>query len=202
MKRIFLAMTLIGAFIFASGCGGAQQQAPWVKGPMPADGNFDGVYQSDFGRLELTVSGESVTGLYEADQHFGRVEGAIEDNLLRFTWTQWNEDMQGKLRKTQGDGVFQYTIEEVQTATKVKYYHHLEGWWGYGKDQMSNRWNASKLTRGKKRLKPREEAGGEEGGEEGYGSVGFESGDEESAGGAAEPEEEEEDEGGGLDDVF
>ena len=46
----------LGLFVLAGiviGCGGAQKgPAKYQKGPMPPDGNFDGVYQSDFGRLE------------------------------------------------------------------------------------------------------------------------------------------------------
>ncbi|MCP4676617.1 MAG: hypothetical protein GY854_14110 [Deltaproteobacteria bacterium] len=205
MKRIsLLAISLFLVWCLA-GCGGSQtQEVRWIKGSMPASGNFDGVYQSDFGRLELTANGATVVGLYESDQHYGRVEGKIEGNLLLFNWTQWNEEMRGKVRKTSGEGVFQYVIEEVPIGNKTKEYHRLEGWWGYDDGDLTNRWNGPKLSsRAKKRLKPHEESASS-GGDDGYNtSVGFDDSQEEpSGGGSHEEEEEEEDEGGGLDDVF
>ncbi len=206
MKRAsFTAILLTWVWVVA-GCAGAQkEEIKWVKGPMPQDGNFDGVYQSDFGRLELTASGNDISGLYESDNYYGRIEGQIKENLLFFNWTQWNQEMRGKTRKTQGEGVFQYVIEEVPIGTsgKTKLYHKLEGWWGYDDAKISNRWNAAKLSnRAKKRLKPQdaEAAGMDEGGYEA--SVGFDSSGESSGGGGEEEPEEEEEESGSLDDVF
>ncbi len=205
MKRISLTISLFFVWCLA-GCGGGQsQEVRWIKGSMPESGNFDGVYQSDFGRLELTANGGTAVGLYESDQHHGRIEGKIEGNLLFFNWTQWNEEMRGKVRKTSGEGVFQYVIEEVPMGNKTKEYHRLEGWWGYDKGEFTNRWNGPKLSsRAKKRLKPREKSASDGGDPEYNTSVGFGDSQQEesSSGGSYEEEEEEEDEGGGLDDVF
>lgn len=129
------------------GCGGGQAKGRLVAGPMPTNGNFDGVYQSDFGRLELTVQGNMVVGLYEGDTHNGRIEGQMSGDLLSFSWVQWSEDMQGKKRESSGRGMFKYVIEQVTIAGgKTKESHRLQGTWGYGQDDSSNAWNAYKQS--------------------------------------------------------
>jgi hypothetical protein len=172
---------------------------------MPADGNFDGVYQSDFGRLELTVQGETVVGLYENDNYNGRIQGEVNDNLLEFTWTQWNLEMRGKVRETNGKGVFQYVIDEIPVGATTKQYHRIEGWWGYPDGDLVNRWNGSKLSnRAKKRLEPFvPEAGEMDEGSSYDSSAGFE--DAEAPTGGDEPseqEDEEEEDEGSIDDIF
>ncbi len=156
MKKI----VLIGALILLCGlglaCGGAQKAMTLSSGPMPEGGNFDGVYQSDFGWLELTVSGDVVHGLYEDEKHSGKLEGKIDGSLLHFSWTQWTEDMQGRTREISGHGTFKYVMEKVETSFKPKTVHRLKGIWGYGNDPMVNIWNAYRLSnRTKKRLQPR-----------------------------------------------
>lgn len=189
----------------AAACGGAQVADPAVApGPMPASGDFDGVFHSDFGRMELTREGQKIVGLYEGDAHHGRIEGSIEGRLLHFQWTQWDERVGGKQRASTGSGIFAYTVELEQAGSKTKEVHRLEGRWGYGTDTGPNRWNAYKLSkRSKKRLKPHEE---EEGAMDAdYGSsAGFQEDDEEATeevefGGGDEDEEEEDD---SLDDLF
>jgi hypothetical protein len=94
-----------------------------------------------------------VTGLYEGDEHSGRLEGTVKDNLLSFEWRQWNYEMRGKVRETRGKGVFQYIVE-THESTKTKEYTRLAGWWGYARNKMDNRWNAVKLSkRSQKKLK-------------------------------------------------
>ncbi len=156
MKKIIWT---IGLFIFAllTGCGGSKD-ALWTKAPMHPEGNFDGVYQSDFGRLELTASpgSKDVTGLFEKNDKYGRIEGRIKGNLLFFTWTQWDEGMRGKPRETHGRGVFQYIVDEnTVSGGQIKYTHWMKGFWAYEKAEPSNPWNAYKLSKkAKKQLKP------------------------------------------------
>jgi len=146
------------AVLFALGCGGAQtptsvQIAP---SPMPEGGNFDGVFQSPaYGRMEFTVQGANVVGLYEGERHYGKIEGTINGNVLNFTWTQWKQDLQGKERTSTGHGYFRYGIEEEKTSTSSKQVHRIAGEWGYGADNAGNPWKAIKLTgRAQKQLKP------------------------------------------------
>ena len=161
MKKAWYSSILLAIIVCLVGCGGAGK-GPWQKGPMPASGDFDGVYQSDFGRLELTVSGNDVVGLFEDDQHYGRIEGKLNGNLLVFSWTQWSEKMQGKVQESSGEGVFQYIVEQVPTTNKTKEYHRLDGWYGYDDGAKTNRWNAAKMSsRVKKRLTQRSPASSE-----------------------------------------
>lgn len=182
MRKQYWMLGLIIS-IFAAGCGGANKEALYTKGPMPYDGNFDGVYQSDFGRLELTVeSGDHVVGLYEKNDVYGRLEGEIHNNLLMFSWTQWNVEMRGKIRETKGRGVFQYMVDEAEGNSNPR--HWMNGFWGYNKDAPTNPWKAYKLgAKAKKKLvgfnpstytgseeeEEEDNAGGFEGGEGGGG---------------------------------
>jgi hypothetical protein len=178
-------------------------------GKMPPGGHFDGVFQSPaYGRMEFTVNGAEAVGLYEGERHFGRIEGQINGNLMKFHWTQWKEDLQGKVRKSTGRGYFKYVIEQEGGATSTRDVHRLKGEWGYGEAEVGNLWGAVKLSvRAKKRLKPRSpevEAGMAD--DEEYGASGFDTGAEEETAPAVEmsdpDEEEEEEEAGGVDDLF
>ncbi len=157
MKRNAWTLCLVILAMVILGCGASKKEALWQRGPMHFDGNFDGVYQSEYGRLELTVEGgDKVVGLFEKDDKYGRIEGEIKDNLLFFTWTQWDEGMKGKARETSGRGVFQYMVDEYATSGgKQKFRHWLRGYWGYGRNDPSNLWEAYKLSdKAKKKLQP------------------------------------------------
>ena len=154
MRKYVWIATLFVSFVVA-GCGANKEQL-YTKAPMHPSGNFDGVYQSDFGRLELTVSGDHVVGLYEKNEEYGRIEGEIKDNLLFFNWTQWNVEMRGKIRESSGRGVFQYIVDENEAQER----HWLKGFWNYGSDAPSNPWNAYKYgARAQKKLKPFDPSG-------------------------------------------
>jgi len=165
------------AILVAAGCGGGQTgstTAEIAPRPMPEGGNFDGVFQSPaYGRMEFTVQGANVLGLYEGERHYGKIEGTIDGDVLNFTWTQWKQDLQGKERSSTGHGYFRYVIEEEKAMTSVKKVHRLNGEWGYEADNAGNPWKAVRLERAKKQLKPHasEEAGE---GDEMAQSAGFE----------------------------
>jgi hypothetical protein len=157
MGRVRFTAGVIISVLIICGCGGGRGKVQtWKKGPMPETGAFDGCYQSDFGRLELTMQYDgSVTGLYEDELHSGRIQGKADGNLLEFKWTQWNYEMRGKERKTTGSGVFQYIVEKIEGANKTREYSRLDGWWGYDDGKPKNRWNAQKLsTNTEKKLTP------------------------------------------------
>jgi len=156
MKKNAWTLCLVILTVSVLGCGASKKELLYQRGPMPFNGNFDGVYQSDFGRLELSVeSGDQVVGLYEKDDKYGRLEGKVKDNLLFFTWTQWDEGMKGKARETTGKGVFQYMVDEYPTDAGAKQRHWLKGFWSYGREVPTNPWNAYKLSKkAKKKLKP------------------------------------------------
>jgi hypothetical protein len=157
------------AVLFALGCGGGQAKTTRVEiapSPMPEGGDFDGVFQSPaYGRMEFTVQGANVIGLYEGERHYGKIEGTINGNVLNFTWTQWKQDLQGKERTSTGHGYFRYIIDEEKTTSASKMVHKLNGEWGYDADNAGNPWKAVKLTgHAKKQLKPHEneETGGDD----------------------------------------
>ncbi len=47
---------------------------------------FAGLWDTDFGKLELLVQGTHVTGIYGSSG--GRVDGIVGGNVLRGTWRQ------------------------------------------------------------------------------------------------------------------
>lgn len=142
-------------------CGSSSGKIEVPKGPMPEGGNFDGVYHSAaYGRMEFTVSGNDVSGLYEGERSRGRIQGIIEGDLMSFEWEQWNQDLQGKSRSKKGRGYFKYTIETEGEEPNVKQVHWIKGQWGYNENNSGNTWEAVKLTKkSKKYLKPVETDG-------------------------------------------
>lgn len=157
MKKLIVLFIIASCALLGTACGGSQAGSVQVSpGPMPPDGNFDGVFQSPaYGRMEFTVEGSSCVGLYEGERHFGRIEGVVNGNLMTFSWTQWNQDLQGKLRESNGKGYFRYIVEKEKGMASTRDVHRIKGEWGYDSDNSGNRWNAVKLNlRAKKILKP------------------------------------------------
>ena len=54
--------------------------------PMPLS-TWTGVWDTDWGRMELTQSDGSVTGTYEYDQ--GQIQGTVQGNKLVGTWSEY-----------------------------------------------------------------------------------------------------------------
>ena len=203
-----VAGVLLAAVCTVAGCGGAQGQLANVQPePMPAGGDWDGVYQSPaYGRMEFTVDGNQVTGLYEGERHFGRIDGTFEGDLLTFKWTQWKSDLQGKQRETTGHGYFKYVLQVEQATTKTREVHRLEGEWGFGESMVGNPWSAVKLSkRAKKILEPHQVADTEDSGDDLGASAGFDVGGDSAPEPSApepEPEEEPEESAPSIDDLF
>ncbi len=191
------------------GCGGPQVgRADVSPGKMHAEGNFDGVFQSPaYGRMEFTVEGNDCVGLYEGERHFGRIQGKINGNLMTFVWTQWNQDLQGKLRESTGNGYFRYVVEEEKGMTSTRKVHRLKGEWGYGEDNAGNRWKAVKLSnRAKKILKPKDTKGASTVMDDDYAaSAGFGVGEEPEEGAPgiemSDPDEDKDEESDGSDNL-
>lgn len=209
MRKALAISVVTLAAVGAIGCGGGQAVTANIQPkPMPEGGNFDGVFQSPaYGRMEFTVEGDKAVGLYEGERHYGRIEGKINGNVMRFTWTQWNMDLQGKRRSKTGKGYFIYKIDEEKGATKTRFVHRLKGEWGYGESEVGNPWKAVKLsTRAKKILKPHADDSPVM--DDDYAqSAGFAAGGDEDVGAPAvemsDPDEEKEEEtGDDLDGLF
>jgi hypothetical protein len=157
MKTVFASMGMLLVVSLLVACGGAQGQLPNTQpGPLPPGGTWDGVFQSPaYGRMEFTVEGNQVSGLYEGERHYGRIEGQLDGNVMTFVWTQWKADLQGKNQEKTGHGYFRYRIDVEQASTRTREVHRIAGSWGYG-DSLTDGgpWDAIRLERAKKILKP------------------------------------------------
>jgi hypothetical protein len=156
MRTFFASMMALLMAAVLAGCGGAQDQANVKPGPMPPNGTWDGVFQSPaYGRMEFTVEGNKVLGLYEGERHYGRIEGQLDGNVMLFTWTQWKTDVQGKNTQKTGRGYFQYRIDVEQASTRTREVHRINGSWGYDESTTDGGpWSAIRLERAKKMLRP------------------------------------------------
>jgi hypothetical protein len=155
MKNWIISTIVVLSLAVAFGCGGPQPGKSTARtGNMPQDGTFDGIYQSPaWGRLEITVDGSNAVGLFESDSRYGRMEGTVTGDLYKFRWTSTNTKVGGKVADSSGNGYFKYVVTEEGT-TKKRMVHWVKGEWGYGEDDAGKKWDAVKLQRAKKRLKP------------------------------------------------
>lgn len=160
MKNWIISTIVVLSLAVAFGCGGPQPGKSTARtGNMPQDGTFDGIYQSPaWGRLEITVDGSNAVGLFESDSRYGRMEGTITGDLYKFRWTSTNTKVGGKIADSTGGGYFKYVVTEEGT-TKKRMVHWVKGEWGYGEDDAGKKWEAVKLQRAKKRLKPADDKG-------------------------------------------
>ncbi|MBI2895869.1 MAG: hypothetical protein HYY06_20090 [Deltaproteobacteria bacterium] len=130
------------ATVALSACGGGSANGSFTPGPLPRGGDWTGVYFSDWGRMELTRTGDSVVGSFRGDAKSGHLSGTVNGNILRFTWQQDDNTIGGRPRTVTGGGVFQYVLDANGEA-------HLNGTWGYeAAVEGGGVWNA---TRGRGR---------------------------------------------------
>lgn len=137
-----VALTLI------VGCGGASVDAKIKPGPMPAGGDFSGVYHSpQYGEMNLIQTGNAVVGEYKKDERTGRINGAVEGDLLRFDWVERRALVANKPVETKGKGYFKYMIDPSNNE------HVIKGEWGIGSQMTGGGpWNGWKSLRSKPRL--------------------------------------------------
>lgn len=136
-------------------CGGSS--APVLKpGPMPADGDFTGVWHSaQYGEMHLVQDGAAVHGRYEADQRTGKITGEADGDLMRFEWKEQKALVSNRPNETVGHGYFRYVIKDNGE-------HLIEGRWGLNEDDRNGgEWTAYKMKNREPDLG--ETSGGEEG---------------------------------------
>ncbi len=206
MKNWIVSAIVVLGLAVAFGCGGSQPGKSTARaGTMPQDGTFDGIYQSPaWGRLEITVDGSNAVGLFESDSRYGRMEGTVTGDLYKFRWTSTNTKVGGKIADSTGSGYFKYVVIEEGT-TKKRMVHWVKGEWGYGEDDAGKKWDAVKLQRAKKRLKPSGDKGPTTVMDDDFAtSAGFGTTPEteKEVGGMVEPEPDEKDEGEDEDDTL
>ena len=152
MKKISRLMKALAVAAVITGCGGAAVQTNPIEAGQPPEGmGMDGVWFSNWGRMEFTQNGNGVEGLYEGERKRGAIKGQIDGDLVKFEWTEWEFSVQGKPRETKGHGVFKYTVQQEGPYMK----HHIDGTWGYDESDMGGgKWSAVKSAKGQKKLKP------------------------------------------------
>jgi hypothetical protein len=135
-KQMALAM-LLGAIL---GCGGSHKPKP---GPLPQGATFYGVWESpQYGNMHLCQSGDQVIGDYVKHERAGRIQGAVNGDLLIFQWEDRRELVEGKPQVRRGRGYFRIEIGEDGDQ-------YIRGEWGMEDDVSGGGpWNAVKLRRG------------------------------------------------------
>ncbi|MBI5512390.1 MAG: hypothetical protein HY909_01400 [Deltaproteobacteria bacterium] len=106
-----------------------------VSGPMPGGETFTGLFHSqEIGDVSLEQSGDTVIGCYEYDRaqcHVrGRIEGRVEGNLLRFSWTEDHRAC-GRLSVPPGRGYFLFWKDSANNG-------RASGEWGYSDNEDGN----------------------------------------------------------------
>jgi hypothetical protein len=103
MKKFLLITTGILFILVISGCSSydSPSSANFSASPTPSEQptaipsqapaasegpSFSGTWDTDYGNMVLTVSGNKVTGTY--DKQEGRIDGTVTDNKLTGTWTR------------------------------------------------------------------------------------------------------------------
>jgi len=122
MNRYFPAMLLVGVVCLALGCGG--EGSNLHAGPMPTGGTWSGVWQSpQYGEMHICQTGANVTGDYIKNERHGTLQGTVQGDLLRFSWEERRELVQGRPGVSRGHGYFHYTIGQDGD-------HYFQGEWG------------------------------------------------------------------------
>jgi hypothetical protein len=138
-----LCVLLAGTALVGCGPGKAPGKTANVKpGPMPADGDFEGVWFNPlFGMLHLETEGNLVRGrwLRPRKDQWGELKGNIDGNLLRFDWNEHIHGLVGPNSSKSGKGYFVYTRPEGDNVDDV-----IQGEVGRGDDEVGTPWEAIK----------------------------------------------------------
>lgn len=99
--------------VSVAACGGAGGgRASVSPASMPPGGSFTGVWFSpQYGEMHMRQSGNAVIGEYSKDERVGRIQGNVIGNLMRFSWTEERELVQGRPSLNRGRGYFQLKFD-------------------------------------------------------------------------------------------
>jgi hypothetical protein len=145
---------------------------------MPTGGDFTGVYYSPlFGYLHMEQDGSLVNGRWQRPRkgEWGKLQGNVEGNLLKFDWEEYVDGLVGPNSKKTGKGYFLYTRPEGENVDD-----QVKGEIGRNEDEVGIAWDAIK----QRNVKPDLESIGGSGASE-VGGGDWDSGNTESG----EPEE-------------
>ena len=148
--RNLVKLSLLSALVFPSAlsltaCGnGSEVKHATVKaGEMPAGGEWQGVFYSPvYGYLHVLADGKTVQGAWRTGggDAYGELQGEVDGNLMKYTWTQHKIGMVGAEANSSGKGYFVYTIPKEGES------HKISGEWGLGDSDAGNTWEAVKQT--------------------------------------------------------
>lgn len=164
------ALATLGLLIsvLAMGCGGVQR-ARVSAGAMPPGGTFTGVwYSPQYGEMHIVQTGATAVGRYQKEERKGRLQGAVEGDVMRFEWTENKEMIVGRPVKTKGRGYFRLVSDAAEDNWK------LMGEWGHDNSETGGGpWNAVKSKKGKPVLDPSAPSDSYSGGDQGGDDDGF-----------------------------
>lgn len=144
-KKTLAVLLLAGSSAFAVACSSNQPPKDVkviVASPMPAGGNWEGVYFNQlYGELHVTVSGNAAQGTWRttAGDRWGELFGELEGDTMRFQWSEYKIGVVGPNAKSEGKGFFKYSIPNEGDG------HVLTGEWGLGEANSGNTWRCVKM---------------------------------------------------------
>ena len=99
----------------------ASTPTPAATSPMPLS-TWTGVWDTDWGTMELTQSDGSVTGTYEHDQ--GQIQGTVQGNKLIGTWSEYPS-----YAPPDDAGDFEFTLSPDGNSFSGRWRYDSEGDW-------------------------------------------------------------------------
>ncbi|MEM6671968.1 MAG: hypothetical protein AAF726_03940 [Planctomycetota bacterium] len=136
---ILSTCALLGPLLPLAGALDVPRESP----PAPAV-SFEGLWETNYGRMRLQVDGDRVQGAYTSDPK-GRVEGEIEDGTLRFRYTETRGAGDGRFELASDGASFEgswradgasdwtpWTGERVEARPGVRWLVILEARWESG----------------------------------------------------------------------
>ena len=145
VKISLLAALAIPSALAVTACGPSNEvkHATIKAGEMPAGGEWQGVYYSQvYGYLHVLVDGKTAQGAWRTGggDAYGELQGEVDGNVMKYTWTQHKIGMVGAEANSSGKGYFVYSIPKEGES------HKISGEWGLGESDAGNKWEAVKQT--------------------------------------------------------
>jgi len=149
-RQVLSSLSVSLVISFAAALVGCGPGTPEVKhasikaGPMPAGGDWKGVYFSPhYGYLHLVSDNKVANGAWRtaAGDAWGEMSGECDGDLFRFQWTERRIGAIGADATKKGHGYFRYTIPNPDEP------HKIVGEWGLGDSDAGNPWEAVKQIR-------------------------------------------------------
>ena len=139
LKWSLFTTLMVSAAVPLAACGPSSdvKHAELHAGAMPAGGEWQGVYYNKSnGHLHLVVEGDNVQGAWRSGggDAWGQLDGKLEGNILRYSWTLHKIGGVGKQADTSGKGYFRYTIPKEGES------HVLVGEYGIGDSDSGTSW--------------------------------------------------------------